>query len=65
MLIMLDPALLRSHLAETATRLQESRSYRLDVAAVEALETERKRLATQTQDLQNQRNVRSKAIGQA
>ncbi|HXE78520.1 MAG TPA: serine--tRNA ligase [Rhodanobacter sp.] len=62
---MLDPALLRSHLAETATRLQESRSYRLDVAAVEALETERKRLATQTQDLQNQRNVRSKAIGQA
>ena len=62
---MLDPALLRSHLAETATRLQESRGYMLDVAAVEALEAERKRLSTQTQELQNLRNTRSKAIGQA
>ena len=62
---MLDPALLRSHLAETARRLQKSRNYRLDVAAVEALEAERKRLSTQTQDLQNLRNTRSKAIGQA
>ena len=62
---MLDPALLRSHLAETATRLQESRGYVLDVVAVEALEAERKRLSTQTQELQNLRNTRSKAIGQA
>lgn len=62
---MLDPALLRSHLAETAARLKETRAFELDVAAVEALEVERKRLATGTQDLQNQRNTRSKAIGQA
>ena len=62
---MLDPALLRSRLAETAARLKETRGFDLDVAAVEALEGERKRLATQTQELQNLRNTRSKAIGQA
>ncbi|WP_017461081.1 serine--tRNA ligase [Dyella ginsengisoli] len=62
---MLDPALLRSRLAETAARLQETRGYVLDVSAVEALENERKRLATETQELQNLRNTRSKAIGQA
>ena len=62
---MLDPALLRSHLAETAARLQETRSYTLDVAAVEVLESTRKQLSMQTQELQNQRNTRSKAIGQA
>ena len=62
---MLDPALLRSRLADTAARLKETRGYALDVSAVEALETERKRLATETQELQNLRNTRSKAIGQA
>jgi seryl-tRNA synthetase len=62
---MLDPALLRSRLAETAARLKETRGFELDVSAVEALENERKRLATETQDLQNLRNTRSKAIGQA
>ncbi|MEW5836064.1 MAG: serine--tRNA ligase [Pseudomonadota bacterium] len=62
---MLDPALLRSRLAETAARLQETRGFVLDVSAVEALENERKRLATETQELQNLRNTRSKAIGQA
>ncbi|MCP1375046.1 serine--tRNA ligase [Dyella lutea] len=62
---MLDPALLRTRLAETAARLQETRGYALDVSAVEALENERKRLATETQELQNLRNTRSKAIGQA
>ncbi len=62
---MLDPALLRSRLAETAGRLREARGYELDVSAVEALESERKRLATETQELQNLRNTRSKAIGQA
>ena len=62
---MLDPALLRSHLAETAARLAETRGFELDVSAVESLETERKRLATETQELQNLRNSRSKAIGQA
>jgi seryl-tRNA synthetase len=62
---MLDPALLRSRLAETAARLKETRGFVLDVAAVEALESQRKQLSTETQDLQNLRNTRSKAIGQA
>jgi len=62
---MLDPALLRSRLAETAARLKETRGYTLDVAAVEALESQRKQLSTETQELQNLRNTRSKAIGQA
>ncbi len=62
---MLDPALLRSHLAETAARLLEARNYTLDVAAMEALEGTRKQLSMQTQELQNHRNTRSRAIGQA
>jgi seryl-tRNA synthetase len=62
---MLDPALLRSRLAETATRLRETRGYVLDVVAIEALESSRKQLAMETQELQNQRNIQSKAIGQA
>ncbi|MET3650805.1 serine--tRNA ligase [Dyella japonica] len=62
---MLDPALLRSRLADTAARLKETRGYELDVAAIEALESQRKQLSTETQELQNLRNTRSKAIGQA
>ncbi|WP_447734795.1 serine--tRNA ligase [Rhodanobacter soli] len=62
---MLDPALLRSRLAETAARLAETRGYTLDVSTVEALESSRKQLAMDTQELQNLRNTRSKAIGQA
>jgi seryl-tRNA synthetase len=62
---MLDPALLRSRLAETAARLAETRGYTLDVSTVEALESSRKQLAMETQELQNLRNTRSKAIGQA
>ena len=62
---MLDPALLRSRLAETAARLKETRGYELDVSAIESLESQRKQLATETQELQNLRNTRSKAIGQA
>jgi seryl-tRNA synthetase len=61
---MLDPALLRSRLAETAARLKDTRGYELDVAAIEALESQRKQLATETQELQNLRNRLSKAIGQ-
>lgn len=61
---MLDPALLRANPAELAERLS-TRGYVLDVAAIEALESDRKRLQVRTQELQNLRNVRSKAIGQA
>ena len=62
---MLDPALLRSRLAETAARLKETRGFTLDVSAMEALESSRKQLAMETQELQNLRNTCSKAIGQA
>jgi seryl-tRNA synthetase len=62
---MLDVSLLRGQLAETAARLQATRGYVLDVAGIEALEGERKALQGRTQELQNLRNTRSKAIGQA
>ncbi len=62
---MLDASQLRSALAETAARLKAARGFDLDVAALESLETERKTLQGRTQELQNLRNVRSKAIGQA
>jgi len=62
---MLDPSLLRGQLAETAARLKATRGFELDVVALEALEAERKQLQGRTQELQNLRNVRSKAIGQA
>jgi seryl-tRNA synthetase len=62
---MLDPMLLRGQLAETAARLKATRGFDLDVAALESLESERKQIQTRTQELQNLRNTRSKAIGQA
>src|SRR5690348_9791835 len=61
---MLDPVLLRAQLADTAARLK-TRGFELDTAAIESLEVERKKLATETQELQNLRNTRSKAIGHA
>ncbi|MQP74904.1 serine--tRNA ligase [Stenotrophomonas sp. MYb238] len=62
---MLDPALLRQQPAELAQRLRDTRGYELDVAAIESLETDRKRIQVRTQELQSLRNSRSKAIGQA
>ena len=62
---MLDPALLRANPAELAQRLLSTRGYVLDVSALESLESARKQLQTRTQELQNLRNTRSKAIGQA
>jgi seryl-tRNA synthetase len=62
---MLDATALRAHLHETAERLRATRGFPLDVAAIEALEAERKAVQTRTQELQNLRNTRSKAIGQA
>jgi seryl-tRNA synthetase len=59
---MLDPALLRGQLAVVAERLA-TRGFDLDTNALEALEAERKAAQIETQELQNQRNVRSKAIG--
>ena len=62
---MLDPTLLRGQLAETAARLKATRGFELDVASLEQLEAERKQIQTRTQELQNLRNTRSKAIGLA
>ncbi|MBD8524345.1 serine--tRNA ligase [Pseudomarimonas arenosa] len=62
---MLDPVLFRAHLADTADKLRARRGFALDVAAVEGLESERKAIQIRTQELQNLRNTRSKAIGQA
>src|SRR5690606_28880343 len=59
---MLDPAPLRGQLAVVAERLA-TRGFDLDTNALEALEAERKAAQIETQELQNQRNVRSKAIG--
>ncbi|MGN7917797.1 serine--tRNA ligase [Lysobacter sp. 22409] len=62
---MLDPTLLRQQPAELAARLRETRGYALDPAVLESLESERKQIQVRTQELQNLRNTRSKAIGQA
>ena len=61
---MLDPKRLRNHLSEVSQNLAR-RGYQLDVTALEALEAQRKAVQTQVQQLQNERNTRSKAIGQA
>ncbi|NIR28706.1 MAG: serine--tRNA ligase [Gammaproteobacteria bacterium] len=61
---MLDPRLLRNELDWVADRLAR-RGFELDTAQFHRLDEERKRLQTRTQELQNERNTRSKAIGQA
>jgi seryl-tRNA synthetase len=61
---MIDPKLLRSELQNIADRLT-TRGFILDVAKITLLEDERKNLQVLTQELQNERNVRSKMIGQA
>lgn len=61
---MLDSKLLRTQPQEVAERLAV-RGFVLDVAALEALEGQRKALQTRTEQLQAERNSRSKSIGQA
>jgi seryl-tRNA synthetase len=61
---MFDINLLRTQLATCADALK-ARRYDLDTAAFERLESERKRLQIQTQELQNTRNSLSKQIGMA
>ena len=61
---MLDPKCLRSDIETTAEKLQR-RGFTLDVEAFNALEEQRKSLQIKMQDLQNERNVRSKSIGKA
>ena len=62
---MLDPVLLRTQPAELAQRLKETRGFNLDVSRIADLEAARKQIQKRTEELQNLRNTRSKAIGQA
>jgi len=61
---MLDPKLLRSDLDHVAAQLAR-RGFTLDTAALRRLEEQRKQIQTATQQLQAERNSRSRAIGQA
>jgi len=61
---MLDPRLFRSELEHVQQQLLR-RNFAFDAAAYQALEDRRKDVQIKTQDLQNERNTRSKAIGQA
>jgi seryl-tRNA synthetase len=61
---MLDPKLIRSDLDAVARQLAR-RGFQLDTARIGALEAQRKELQVRTQELQNERNTSSKAIGKA
>ncbi|MGD2173379.1 MAG: serine--tRNA ligase [Gammaproteobacteria bacterium] len=61
---MLDPKLLRSDLDRVADKLR-IKKYDLDTGTFNKLEERRKSLQVDTQNLQNERNTRSKAIGAA
>lgn len=61
---MLESQLLREKPQFVASKL-EARGFQFDVAAYSALEEKRKSLQVSTQALQNERNLRSKAIGDA
>jgi len=61
---MLDPRRLRNDLENTAGLLAR-RGITLDVQRITELETRRKALQVEAQDLQSQRNSRSKQIGKA
>lgn len=59
---MLDPNLLRNDLEAVAKQLQK-RGYQLDVNTLQQLEVKRKSLQVETENLQAERNARSKEIG--
>jgi len=61
---MLDPKLFRTDIEQTA-QLLAKRGFTLDVAQLSALEVQRKDIQIKTQELQSQRNTRSKSIGKA
>ena len=61
---MLDSKFLRAELAQTAARLA-TRGFMLNVEQINTLEEQRRLLQVSTQELQNTRNTKSKAIGQA
>ncbi len=59
---MLDAKFLRNNIEEVAQKVGR-RGFVLDVAAVAALEEQRKKIQVETQELQNKRKVISKEIG--
>jgi len=61
---MLDQKQLRTDIETIAKKLTK-RSYELDINKFNELETQRKNLAIKTQELQNERNTKSKGIGKA
>ena len=61
---MLDPGLLRNSLDEVIASIAR-RGFEFDRERFESLEAKRKELQVETERLQNERNTRSKAIGQA
>ena len=61
---MLDPKRLRTEL-DAVAQLLARRGYQLDVAHVRELEEQRKAMQVRTQELQSERNSRSKSIGRA
>ena len=61
---MLDPKLIRSNPQEVAAKLAK-KCYELDVEQLIKLEAERKKIQVETEELQSERNSRSKNIGKA
>ena len=61
---MLDLKILRNELDQTAARLA-LKNYQLDTALFERLENQRKTLQISTENLQSERNTKSKSIGKA
>jgi len=61
---MLDPKRLRTELDTVAQQLAR-RGYQLDTDRIRELEGQRKSIQVQTQELQSERNTRSKSIGKA
>ncbi len=61
---MLEIRLIRDDIDAVAARLQK-RGFTLDIDRIRSLEEERKQVQVETQDLQAERNQRSKAIGRA
>ena len=61
---MLDAKLLRTDLDNIAQQLAK-RGFELDTVTLSSLEEQRKAVQVKTQELQNERNTRSKSIGQA
>ncbi|MGB2281017.1 MAG: serine--tRNA ligase, partial [Pseudomonadales bacterium] len=60
---MLDPKLIRNNAAQIAEQLR-IKGYEMDVDQLSALEAQRKQLQIDTENLQSERNSKSKQIGQ-